>query len=112
VGRPRPPEQVTLQRQSVWPWVVVTCLVLAAELVAASLAATDLGKDGPGIQSGHFSSCSDHMLVDDQEAANSRKTWATAVLILLFLRSGALAFTFLYPFLDVEYFSSSTCGAW
>ena len=47
--------QAEKRRQSGLPWILVTTLMLAAQLVGASLAATDFAEEYPvNITSGHF----------------------------------------------------------
>lgn len=79
-------QQIRKRTQSALPWLIVTAHVLVAEVVSASLAATDLPLQGPGLESKDFSCPS--MLTDDQDWADARKDWATTVLILYFTRCG------------------------
>ena len=50
--------QAEKRRQSGLPWILVTTLMLAAQLVGASLAATDFAEEYPSVNitSGHFQS--------------------------------------------------------
>ena len=49
--------QAEKRRQSGLPWILVTTLMMAAQLVGASLAATDFAEEYPvNITTGHFKS--------------------------------------------------------
>jgi len=98
-------QQIKKRGRSALPWVLITVLVLVAEVVSACLVTTDLGQDGPGLLPGDFS-CPG-MKVDTKDEADKRKDWVAVVLILLFTRCGIFFFIHLWSlYVVIGYLSS------
>jgi len=93
-------QQAEKRRQAGLPWLLVTALMIAAQIVGASLAATDFGTEYNGQGLGAWV-CSS-MNVSSLEEATTRKNKATALLILYFLRCGLFIFIHLFTFVSIS----------
>jgi len=93
-------QQAEKRRQSGLPWLLVTALMIAAQIVGASLAATDFGSEYNGQGLGQW--VCEEMNGSSPEDANSRKNKATALLILYFLRCGLFIFIHLFTLVSIS----------
>jgi len=93
-------QQAEKRRQSGLPWILVTTLMLAAQLVGASLAATDFAEEYPSDQ---LWVCTEMITGANQpEEGKPRKTKATALLVLYFLRCGLFMFIHFFTLVSIS----------